>query len=64
MRKGQIVSAKKIRTRIKRVHLFSRIVFRVWDEQDGEVIRLSPRLSWEVAGIIHNEREVALGNRG
>ena len=37
----------------RRMRLFCRIVFRVWDCQDDIVIRLWPSLAWEVSGIIH-----------
>lgn len=38
---------------LKSIWLFLRIVWRVWDEYDGKVIRLSWGLSWEIASDLH-----------
>lgn len=37
---------------LQRIKLFLEIVYRVWDEQDGIEIRISPTLAWEVACIV------------
>lgn len=32
--------------------LFFEIVFRVWDFVDGEIIYISPKAAWQIAGSI------------
>jgi len=38
---------------IRRIWLFTRIVYRISDRHPGNVVvRMKPRLAWKVAGII------------